>query len=92
MPKQNGCGKCSLCGSLGTSKTTCPLNPKAKNPNPKKHQIYFPNISKTHKTYVPNMPNKYPRHVQHMFPLYFKSQSDGQRSLRGKIPLKKTHF
>ena len=39
MPKQKGCGKCSLCGSLGTSKTTCPLNPKAKNPNPKKHQL-----------------------------------------------------
>ena len=39
MHKQKGCGKCSLCGSLGTSKITCPLNPKAKNPNPKKHQL-----------------------------------------------------
>jgi len=39
MPKQKGCGKCSLCGSLGTSKTTCPLNPLAKNPDPVKHQL-----------------------------------------------------
>ena len=39
MPKQLGAGKCSLCGSPGTSKATCPLNPKAKNPNPKKHPL-----------------------------------------------------
>ena len=39
MPKQFGAGKCSLCGSPGTSKATCPLNPKAKNPNPKKHPL-----------------------------------------------------
>ena len=39
MNKQKGSGKCSLCGSLGTSKTTCPLNPLAKNPDPKKHQL-----------------------------------------------------
>ena len=29
--------RCSLCGSLGTRMTTCPLNKKAKNPDPKKH-------------------------------------------------------
>jgi hypothetical protein len=29
--------KCSLCGSLGTRMTNCPLNNKAKNPDPKKH-------------------------------------------------------
>jgi len=34
---QDGAGKCSLCGSKGTSKTTCPLNPKAKKPNSSKH-------------------------------------------------------
>lgn len=28
---------CSLCGSLGTRMTNCPLNKKAKNPDPKKH-------------------------------------------------------
>ena len=39
MRKQKGCGKCKLCGSLGTSITTCPLNPKAKNPNPSKHNL-----------------------------------------------------
>ncbi len=34
-----GSGKCSLCGSPGVTKATCPLNPKAKNPNPKKHPL-----------------------------------------------------
>ena len=34
---QRGGGTCSLCGSPGTTKTTCPCNPEAKNPNPKKH-------------------------------------------------------
>ena len=36
---QQGSGKCSLCGSPGASKTTCPLNPKAKHPDPKKHYL-----------------------------------------------------
>ena len=31
--------KCSLCGAEGVSKTTCPLNPLAKNPNPSKHNV-----------------------------------------------------
>ena len=39
MTNQFGAGKCSLCGSSGTSKATCPLNPKAKNPDPKKHPL-----------------------------------------------------
>lgn len=30
-------GNCSLCGSPGSTKITCPLNPNAKNPNPEKH-------------------------------------------------------
>ncbi len=28
---------CSLCGAQGSNKSTCPLNPKAKHPDPKKH-------------------------------------------------------
>lgn len=36
---QQGGGKCSLCGSLGVTKTTCPLNKDAKNPNPQKHPL-----------------------------------------------------
>lgn len=36
---QSGSGKCSICGSPGTSKLTCPLNPDAKNPNPSKHPL-----------------------------------------------------
>lgn len=36
---QYGSGKCSICGSPGTSKLTCPLNPDAKNPNPSKHPL-----------------------------------------------------
>ena len=36
---QSGSGKCSICGSPGTSKLTCPLNPNAKNPNPSKHPL-----------------------------------------------------
>ncbi len=35
--EQYGGGNCSLCGSPGTTKSTCPLNPDAKNPNPDKH-------------------------------------------------------
>ena len=31
--------KCSLCGAEGVSKTTCPLNPNSKNPNPSKHNV-----------------------------------------------------
>ena len=34
-----GGGKCSICGSENTTKATCPLNPNAKNPNPKKHYL-----------------------------------------------------
>lgn len=29
--------KCSLCGAVNTNKSSCPFNPKAKNPNPAKH-------------------------------------------------------
>lgn len=29
--------KCSLCGSPGTNKSTCPCNPNARSPNPSKH-------------------------------------------------------
>jgi len=39
MSKQCGAGKCSLCGSPGTSKATCPLNTNSKNPDPKKHPL-----------------------------------------------------
>jgi predicted DNA-binding WGR domain protein len=39
MTNQFGAGKCTLCGSSGTSKTTCPLNPDSKNPNPQKHPL-----------------------------------------------------
>ena len=34
---KTGGGKCSICGSNKTTKSSCPLNPKAKRPNPKKH-------------------------------------------------------
>lgn len=37
MNNQIGGGNCSLCGSPGTNRSTCPLNPLAKNPNPTKH-------------------------------------------------------
>ena len=32
-------GSCSLCGSPGVTKATCPCNPKAKNPNSAKHPL-----------------------------------------------------
>ena len=44
--EQHGGGNCSLCGSPGTTKTTCPLNPDAKNPNPAKHS----NATKSNKS------------------------------------------
>lgn len=31
--------KCSLCGAIGTNKTSCPLNPDAKNPDRSKHNV-----------------------------------------------------
>ena len=43
--KQLGSGKCSICGSPGTSKLTCPLNPDTKNPNPSKHPLAKSNMS-----------------------------------------------
>ena len=39
---KNQPGMCSLCGAHGTNKSTCPLNPQAKNPNPLKHKIQAP--------------------------------------------------
>ena len=36
---QVGGGKCSLCGSEGFNKSTCPLNPLAKNKDPSKHPL-----------------------------------------------------
>lgn len=35
---QVGGGRCSLCNAEGTNKSTCPLNPNAKNPNFEKHR------------------------------------------------------
>jgi len=32
-------GACSICGAEGVTKATCPKNPSAKNPNPKKHRV-----------------------------------------------------
>ena len=34
-----GGGKCSICGSAGVTKASCPLNPSAKNPKPDKHPM-----------------------------------------------------
>jgi len=28
---------CSLCGANGVTKVTCPINPNARNPKPRKH-------------------------------------------------------
>ena len=41
MHNQSGGGgsHCSICGSIGVRKSTCPLNPKAQNPNPSKHPL-----------------------------------------------------
>ena len=34
-----GGGKCSICGSIGVTKASCPLNPSSKNPQPGKHPL-----------------------------------------------------
>jgi len=41
MNNQGGGGgsHCSICGSVGVRKSTCPLNPQAKNPNTSKHPL-----------------------------------------------------
>lgn len=36
---QYGGGKCSMCGSPGTNKSTCPMNPNASNPNRDTHPL-----------------------------------------------------
>ncbi len=36
---QHGEGNCSLCGSLGTNKSTCPWNPDVSTPNHAKHPL-----------------------------------------------------
>ena len=50
---QYGSGKCSICGSPGTSKLTCPLNPNAKNPDPNKHPLAKSKMSSAKKTKSP---------------------------------------
>jgi hypothetical protein len=46
--------KCSICGSKGTRMTNCPLNKRAKNPNPQKHpnavKILQERVTKSKKT------------------------------------------
>ena len=37
--------QCSLCGSPGTNKTTCPLNPDTQNANPEMHPLANPPVS-----------------------------------------------
>lgn len=37
--QQTGGAACKLCGSPGTNQTTCPLNPRAQNPNLQKHPL-----------------------------------------------------
>ena len=49
LTSQIGGGKCSLCGSEGTLKTTCPLNLKSTNPSVIKHPKANVNI-------IPNTP------------------------------------
>jgi hypothetical protein len=48
---QRGGGKCSLCGSEGTNKTTCPLNPQATNKNQLPHSL-----AKTPQVKIPQVP------------------------------------
>jgi len=50
--EQYGGGNCSLCGSPGTTKSTCPRNPDATNPNPAKH----PNASGAAAAAAPSAP------------------------------------
>lgn len=47
---------CSLCGTPGTNKASCPLNKEAKKPNPDKHDISntIPKLQKGGKTNGPN--------------------------------------
>jgi hypothetical protein len=43
---QFGGAKCSLCGSPGTNKSTCPLNPSSTKPNPTTHPLaLIPQVS-----------------------------------------------
>ena len=39
MYQQQGGVKCSLCGSIGTNKSTCPLNRSATKPDKSKHPL-----------------------------------------------------
>ena len=48
--------KCSLCGAEGVSKTTCPLNPNSKNPNPSKHNVNKSSNKDSLHNLIDNMP------------------------------------
>lgn len=53
---QRGGGKCSLCKAPGTNKSTCPLNPKAKNPDTKNHPAATEELLKS----LPKIPSHLP--------------------------------
>lgn len=56
---QHGGGNCSLCGAPGVTKTTCPFNPKAKNPRPGDHNtIPLSQIKGPKKPKKPKAPKK----------------------------------
>ncbi len=51
---QFGGGKCSLCGSSGTNKTTCPMNPNVSNPNEHTHPLAKAKIVHNNTNVIPN--------------------------------------
>jgi hypothetical protein len=52
---QIGGVKCSLCGSEGTNKSTCPLNPNASAPNYNKHNVSAGSAVPIVKTIIPTV-------------------------------------
>jgi hypothetical protein len=70
--EQDGGGNCTLCGSEGTNKSTCPRNPGAKNPNPAKH----PNAGKPQNASKPqNAPAAVPLSVKANTPVMVRQKS-----------------
>ncbi len=58
--RYKGAGKCKICGSLGTTMATCPLNPKSKHPNPIKHPL-----ARNHKTPTPDISYDFLKEFEH---------------------------
>ena len=80
---------CSICGSPGSTKQTCPLNPDSKNPDINKHFLSYPDQSmkKSHSPNPVNVVHKSPSPVK----VVHKSPSPVKVVHKSPSPVKVVH-